>query len=87
MVIKLVIRIYSRKKLLDKSYVKGKWILLGKWCIAIRVSKNTDNGIGIGIHENTEIPIGISVFIGSFQIMKESFDGVFPNWCVLSKFQ
>ncbi len=45
----------------------------------IRVSKNTDIGIGIGIHENTEIPIGISVFIGSFQIMKESFDGVSPN--------
>jgi hypothetical protein len=40
-----------------------------------RVSKNTE----IGIHENTEIPIGISVFIGSFQIMKESFDGVSPN--------
>jgi hypothetical protein len=44
-----------------------------------RVSKNTEIGIGIGIHENTEIPIGISVFIGSFQIMKESFDGVSLN--------
>jgi hypothetical protein len=47
--------------------------------VRIRVSKNTEIGIGIGIHENTEIPIGISVFIGSFQIMKESFDGVSPN--------
>jgi hypothetical protein len=45
--------------------------------ISTRVSKNTE--IGIGIHENTEIPIGISVFISSFQIMKESFDGVSPN--------
>jgi hypothetical protein len=45
--------------------------------VRFRVSKNTE--IGIGIHENTEIPIGISVFIGSFQIIKESFDGVSPN--------
>ncbi len=49
------------------------------YSLLIRVSKNTEIGIGIGSHENNEIPIGISVFIGSFQIMKESFDGVSPN--------